>query len=76
MEEADIAAISFQKGTGCERCHGTGYKGRLGIHEVLIVEEYLEPLILAGETSNTMTKEAMKHGMISIVQDGLLKAAL
>lgn len=76
MEEADIAAISFQKGVGCEKCHGTGYKGRLGIHEVLVVEEYLEPLILAGETSNTMTKEAMKHGMISIVQDGLLKAAL
>lgn len=47
MEEADIDAIQFYTGAGCERCHGTGYKGRLGIHEVLIVEEYLEPLIMA-----------------------------
>lgn len=76
MEEDEIDKIQFQKGTGCERCHGTGYKGRLGIHEVLIVGDFLEPLILAEESSNNMAKEAVKHGMITIVQDGLLKAAL
>ncbi len=76
MEESEIDNIPFQTGKGCEKCHNTWYKWRIGIHEVLIVEEYLEPLILAGETSNAMTHEAMKHGMISIVQDGLLKAAL
>ena len=76
MEESDIDAIQFQHGTGCEKCHGTGYKWRLGIHEVLIVEDFLEPLILSGETANTMTKEAVKHGMITIVQDALLKSAL
>lgn len=76
MDENEIEKIEFQKGSGCEKCHGTGYKGRLGIHEVLIVEDFLEPLILAEESSNNMAKEAVKHGMITIVQDGLLKAAL
>lgn len=76
MEESDIDAITFYHGAGCEKCHNTGYKGRLGIHEVLIIEDFLEPLILAWETANTMTKEAIRHGMVTIVQDGLLKAAL
>lgn len=76
MEESEIEKLVFHKWAWCEKCHGTGYKGRLGIHEVLIVDDYLEPLILAQESSNNMAKEAIKHGMITIVQDGLLKAAL
>ena len=76
MDESEIDKLVFHKGAGCERCHGTGYKWRLGIHEVLIVEEFLEPMILERESSNNMAKEAVKHGMITIVQDGILKAAL
>ena len=76
MEKSEIDKIIFYHGEGCERCHGTGYKGRLGIHEVLILEDYLEPLILAQESANNMAKEAIKHGMITIVQDAILKAAL
>lgn len=76
MDASEIDKIVFQKGTGCEKCHGTGYKGRLGIHEILIVEDFLEPMILAEESANAMAKEAVKHGMITIVQDGLLKAAI
>lgn len=76
MEESEINKLVFQKGAGCEKCHGTWYKWRLGIHEVLIVDDYLEPLILAQESSNNMAKIAIQHGMITIVQDGLLKAAL
>ncbi len=76
MDEAEIDKLVFHKWWGCDRCHGTGYKWRLGIHEVLIVEDYLEPLILERESSNNMAKEARKHGMITIVQDGILKAAL
>lgn len=76
MEEEEINNLEFHKWEGCDHCHGTGYKWRLGIHEVLIVEDYLEPMILAQESSNEMAKEARKHWMISIVQDGILKAAL
>lgn len=76
MDEKDIEQLVFQKWGGCDTCHGTWYKGRLGIHEVLIVEDYLEPLILAEDSANNMAKEAIKHGMITIVQDGILKAAM
>lgn len=76
MDKEEIGKIVFYHWTGCEKCHDTGYKWRLGIHEVLIVEDYLEPMILSRESSNNMTKEAIKNGMITIVQDGLLKAAL
>ena len=76
MEETEIDQLVFHKWGGCDTCHGTGYKWRLGIHEVLIIEDYLEPLILERESSNNMAKHAVKHGMITIVQDGILKAAL
>lgn len=76
MEKEEIDKIVFQRWTGCDKCHGTGYKWRLGIHEVLIVEEFLEPMILEEASANAMAREAVKHGMVTIVQDGLLKAAL
>lgn len=76
MEEEEIEKITFYEGAGCEKCNGTGYKGRLGIHEVLIVGEYLEELILNKESANAMRDVAVEHGMVTIVQDALLKAAL
>ncbi len=76
MEQADIEAIEFQKWAGCEKCNGTWYKWRLGFHEVLIVWEYLEKMMLEEASANAMKKEAVAHGMITIVQDALLKAAL
>ncbi len=76
MEESEIDQIKFYHGAWCEKCHDSWYKWRLGIHEVLIVEDYLEPLILAQDSANNMAREAVKHGMITIVQDAILKAAL
>jgi len=76
MDKSDIDAIEFQKGSGCEKCNGSGYKWRLGIHEVLIVGEYLEKMMLEEASANEMKKKAIDHGMITIVQDALLKAAL
>jgi len=76
MEQEEIDKIVFYHGTWCDKCHGTWYKWRLGIHEVLIVEDFLEPMILAEESANAMAKEAINHGMITIVQDAILKAAL
>ncbi len=76
MEADEIEKIVFHKGEWCDKCHGTWYKGRLGIHEVLIFEDYLEPMILAEESANSLAKAAIEHGMITIVQDAILKAAL
>ncbi|MDD2907060.1 MAG: GspE/PulE family protein [Candidatus Gracilibacteria bacterium] len=76
LEKKDIENAVFYRGEGCEQCSNTGYKGRLGIHEVLIVGDYLEPLILNKESANAMRDEGIKHGMVTIVQDALIKALL
>ena len=76
MEADEIDKIVFYVGKGCDKCHWNGYKGRLWIHEVLIFEEYLEPMILSQESATSMTKAAVENGMITIVQDAILKAAL
>ncbi len=76
MDEKEIEALVFYEWKWCDKCKGSGYKWRLWIHEVLIVEDFLEPMILEKQSANEMAKEAMKHGMITIVQDGIIKAAL
>ncbi len=59
---------------GCPKCNNLGYKGRIGIFEVLTINEEIEKLILnlAGETELTMA--ALEAGMITMLQDGVLKA--
>ena len=76
MEEEEIEKLPFQKGQWCEKCNHSGYKWRLGFHEVLIVWEFLEKMMLEEASASAMKKEAVKHGMITIIQDALLKAAL
>ncbi|MDD3144721.1 MAG: GspE/PulE family protein [Candidatus Gracilibacteria bacterium] len=76
LAKEDLENAVFYKGEGCEKCSGTGYKGRLGIHEVLIVGDFLEPLILNKESANAMRDISIQHGMITIVQDALIKALL
>jgi len=76
LDEDSINNLQFYHGKGCDRCNNTWYKWRIWIHEVLILEEYMEPLILNSASDNEMKEEAIKHWMITIVQDGLLKALL
>lgn len=71
----DENAVHFSKGTGCKACHGLGYKGRIGIYEVLIVRDEIEKMILAAQISESdIEKKARELGMVTMVQDGLLKA--
>jgi type IV pilus assembly protein PilB len=74
--DEEIEDLIFFKWKWCEKCRNSGYKGRLGIHEVLICGDYLEPLILAKESANVMKDAAIKEWMITIVQDALLKALI
>lgn len=67
--------MKFMKGAGCEQCHGLGYLGRIGIFEVLVVDENLEKVILNSQASEYQMREVgQQQGMITMVQDGLLKA--
>ncbi len=59
---------------GCEQCNGQGYKGRMGIYEVLYMSEAIKKLILAGTASFEIQKVAQQEGMVTLEQDGLIKA--
>jgi len=74
-KKIDFNNLKFFEGSGCEACQGIGYKGRIGIYEVLTINQEIEKLILSGQTSEyDMRDNAKKNGMITMVQDGLLKA--
>jgi type II secretory ATPase GspE/PulE/Tfp pilus assembly ATPase PilB-like protein len=71
----DFDGLRFYKGRGCETCGGIGYKGRVGIYEVMAMSEAIEQIILSGKVSEyDMQRIAMEQGMITMAQDGLLKA--
>lgn len=80
LPEAEKKNINFDKLTffeadGCEACQGLGYKGRIGIYEIMTMNAELEKMILAGQVSEYDIKDnAVKNSMISMVQDGILKA--
>jgi len=59
---------------GCPKCHNLGYKGRIGVYEVLTISEEIEKLILDMASEADITKEALEEGMITMTQDGILKA--
>ena len=65
--------IKLYKGEGCNFCAHTGYLGRVGIFEVLVVTEKIAKLILEHSSSATFEEQAIKDGMISMKQDGYLK---
>lgn len=67
--------FSLKKGTGCNRCLDTGYKGRLGIYEVLVVSESLRSMILRGSSKARLQEQALRDGMKTLYKDGLEKAA-
>lgn len=70
----DQEKFTLYRGKGCDECHGTGYKGRLGIYEVFSVSQSMEKLLLADATSSEIQDAAVKEGMIIMKQDGYLKA--
>ena len=66
---------NFHAAVGCERCSGTGYAGRIGVYEMMLVDELLRRLILRGASADEIDAAARKAGMIPLREDGLAKAA-
>ena len=65
--------VHLYKGAGCDRCGGSGYSGRIGIFEVLDVNEKISRMVMENVTSQDIEKEARSNGMITMTQDGYLK---
>lgn len=79
MKEAQMGAdgqpqIYLYRGAGCDRCGGSGYSGRIGIFEVLDINEKIGRLVMEHATAGDIEKEGKKQGMLSMVEDGYLKS--
>jgi len=73
IADTDAAAIPFYKSVGCDQCNHTGYRGRIGIYEVMKVTDKLRRLIAARVPEDQIREAALAGGMISLGEDGLAK---
>jgi type IV pilus assembly protein PilB len=69
----DALSVVPMKGTGCEKCNNTGYKGRVGLYEVMEVTDDLRELVLVGASGLELRRRAIEEGMITLRQSGLRK---
>jgi type IV pilus assembly protein PilB len=69
----EVASVKVFKGRGCDKCNNTGYKGRVGLVEVMVIDDDIRELILSGGTSIDIKKKAAEGGMISLRRSGLIK---
>ncbi|MFU2158564.1 GspE/PulE family protein [Caldisericum sp. AR60] len=67
--------VNFYKGTGCDFCNNTGYKGRISISEILPITPEIQRLILKRASSKEILAEAKRLGMKTLLDDALMKAA-
>jgi type IV pilus assembly protein PilB len=63
----------FYKGTGCDVCNGTGYKGRQGLYEVMLMTSALRRLVLRGGSTEELREQGVKEGMLTLRMDGMVK---
>jgi type IV pilus assembly protein PilB len=73
--EAEANQTTIYHGRGCGTCNNTGYKGRVGLYEVMDITDELRELILVGASALELKKKALESGMITLRRSGLIKAA-
>jgi type IV pilus assembly protein PilB len=69
----EAKSVVPNKGKGCEKCNNTGFKGRVGLYEVMEVGEEIRELILVGASALELRRKAVDEGMITLRRSGLLK---
>ena len=72
--EKDLTQLRLYRGVGCKACQQTGYIGRIGIYEVLEVDEKIRLLITKKEAADVIYKQALASGMVPLLCDGIAKA--
>jgi general secretion pathway protein E len=66
----------FAVGQGCQSCASTGYRGRTGVFETMVLTESLRAVLIANPEPGALKRQAVKEGMVTILRDGLIKAKL
>ena len=73
FSEAESRTLKLFRGRGCDRCTQTGYKGRVGLYEVLEIDDELRELILSGGSAYELRQKAIQNGMVTLRGSGLQK---
>jgi type IV pilus assembly protein PilB len=68
-----VGAFKLYKGRGCGVCNGTGYKGRIGLYEVMEISDGIRDLVMVGATAVELKKKALEEGMLTLRMSGLEK---
>jgi type IV pilus assembly protein PilB len=76
FKESEARHVRLFRGRGCERCSNTGYKGRVGLYEVMEIDDELREMILAGGSAFELRQRALAKGMIGLRGSGLEKIRL
>ncbi len=69
----DLESITFYRGRGCERCRQSGYKGRIGVFEMMVMNDHIRELVLKKAPAHRIRDEALDGGMTTLRQDGMQK---
>jgi type IV pilus assembly protein PilB len=72
-KKEEIGSFTVYKGRGCDKCNNTGYKGRVALIEVMVIDDDIRDLILSGGTAIDIKRKAMENGMITLRRSGLVK---
>ena len=74
LDPALLTETGFMEGSGCEVCLGTGFRGRMGIFEVFVVNEPIQQMIYENARASRLREQARSSGMRTMREDGLRKA--
>ncbi|MGN0861493.1 MAG: GspE/PulE family protein [Candidatus Spyradosoma sp.] len=75
MTVGDLSSANFQKGRGCSKCHGTGYRGRRGVFEIFMVNEEIQEMIYRNVSLVDLRRKVRELGMRTMREDGIRKIA-
>ena len=73
FKKDELKSLQLFRGRGCDTCSGTGYKGRVGLYEVMEIEDEMRELILSGGSTYELRQKALEMGMISLRGSGMQK---
>jgi len=71
LKPEDVEGREFYRGEGCDHCHGSGYKGRMGIFEIMVMDDDIRDLVMEGASTAQLRDLARRHGMSTLRESGL-----
>lgn len=75
LQKLGLGEKTLYRAVGCPQCRGTGYAGRCGIHELLVIDDAMRNQVLAGADTTMLHAAAVRSGMYTLYEDGLCKVA-